>query len=118
MTLEHIEAIHRQCGELIARGDLDGAVERVAELAGQEQEVNSGECASLYWSFCEQLGDHVVSKDPVLAAVLYRLALESNRKAASYATSGAEGHSLMIDVHRVEARLSRVERSIPPEGEG
>lgn len=114
MTLEHIEALHRQCRELISRGNLDGAVERVAGLAGREQEINSGECAHLYWSFCEQLGDHVASKDPVLAAALYRLALESNRKAASYATSGAEGHSLMLDVHRVEERLARVERAAPP----
>jgi hypothetical protein len=58
--------------------------------------------------FRERLGDHVANKDPVRAAALYRLALVSHQKAASYATSGAEGHMLMADVHRVEGKLTRV----------
>jgi hypothetical protein len=74
----------------------------LARLEGwSADDLNGGELAELWWTFCEPLADALASSDPSAARRLYDLARTSFEKEGSQATGAGEGMRAMADVARV-----------------
>ncbi len=91
--------------EALSRMFSTGQYDRAADLA-----LFLGNEVTMFTPI-ESIADHILKKRPQDAQKLYAVALAHARTYASWATSGGEGLSRMEDVHALEAKLKRSQKT-------